>query len=130
MSKKEQKQTEQTQPQIKVENFEDVSKCLTEIYFGMGAFQANFARISHGFSEFDGKWMSNFLICEAILALLEKKEVVTREEIENEMTRLAKEIQEHRDALAKETEAEAQKQAQELTESAEAAVKAAAEKQQ
>ena len=46
------------------------------------------------------------------------------------MARLAKEIQEHRDALAKEAEAEAQKQAQELTESAEAAVKAAAEKQQ
>ncbi len=115
-------------PQIEVKDFAEASKRFTEVYFALGSFQSALGRASQAFAEQDGKWMSNFLICEAILSILEEKKLVTREEFEKEMTRLGQELKAHRDRLEQEAEQSAAEQAEKLADSAEAAVKAAEEK--
>lgn len=121
---------QQTQevPQIEVKDFSEASKRFTEVYFALGAFQSALGRASQAFAEQDGKWMSNFLICEAILSILESKKLITREEFEEEMTRLGQELKAHRDRLEQEAEQSAAEAAEKLADSAEAAVKAAEEK--
>lgn len=121
---------QQTQevPQIEVKDFSEASKRFTEVYFALGAFQSALGRASQAFAEQDGKWMSNFLICEAILSILEGKKLITREEFEEEMTRLGQELKAHRDRLEQEAEQSAAEAAEKLADSAEAAVKAAEEK--
>lgn len=121
---------QQTQevPQIEVKDLSEASKRFTEVYFALGAFQSALGRASQAFAEQDGKWMSNFLICEAILSILESKKLITREEFEEEMTRLGQELKAHRDRLEQEAEQSAAEAAEKLADSAEAAVKAAEEK--
>jgi hypothetical protein len=121
-------QQKQEVPQIEVKDFSEASKRFTEVYFALGAFQSALGRASQAFAEQDGKWMSNFLICEAILSILESKKLITREEFEEEMTRLGQELKAHRDRLEQEAEQSAAEAAEKLADSAEAAVKAAEEK--
>lgn len=115
-------------PQIEVKDFAEASKRFTEVYFALGSFQSALAHVSQAFSEQDGKWISNFLLCEAILALLEEKKVITREEFDKEMTRLATELREHQDKLQQEAEQTAAEAAEKLADAAEEAVEKAAEK--
>lgn len=123
----EQKQQQPQVPQIEVKDFAEASKRFTEVYFALGSFQSALGRASNAFIEQDGKWMSNFLICEAILSILESKKLITREEFEQEVARLGKELKEHRDRLEQEAEQTAAEQAEKLADAAEAAVKAAEE---
>ena len=67
-------------PQIEVKDFAEASKRFTEVYFALGSFQSALARASQAFSEQDGKWISNFLLCEAILSLLEENEEIALSE--------------------------------------------------
>lgn len=124
----EQKQQQPQVPQIEVKDFAEASKRFTEVYFALGGFQSALGRASNAFIEQDGKWMSNFLICEAILSILESKKLITREEFEQEVACLGKELKEHRDRLEQEAEQTATEQAEKLADAAEAAVKAAEEK--
>ena len=124
----EQKQQQPQVPQIEVKDFAEASKRFTEVYFALGSFQGALGRASNAFIEQDGKWMSNFLICEAILSILESKKLITREEFEQEVAHLVKELKEHRDRLEQEAEQTAAEEAEKLADAAEAAVQAAEEK--
>ena len=124
----EQKQQQPQVPQIEIKDFAEASKRFTEVYFALGSFQSALGRASNAFIEQDGKWMSNFLICEAILFILESKKLITREEFEQEVARLGKELKEYRDRLEQEAEQTATEEAEKLADAAEAAVQAAEEK--